>query len=88
MKNNVGDLNNYLFETLERLMDDDLTEEQMQQEIARSQAVTKVAEVIIENGSLALRAMTVMNEYGIADGQNVPSMFTGTGSKNALPKGR
>ena len=32
MKNNVGDLNNYLFETLERLMDDDLTEEQMQQE--------------------------------------------------------
>ncbi len=28
MKNTLTDLNNYLFETLERLMDDDLTEEQ------------------------------------------------------------
>jgi len=30
MKNTLTDLNNYLFETIERLMDDDLTEEQVQ----------------------------------------------------------
>ena len=29
MKNTLADLNDYLFETLERLLDDDLTEEQM-----------------------------------------------------------
>lgn len=44
MKNTLTDLNNYLFEALERLTDDDLTEEEMQKEITRSQAVTSVAE--------------------------------------------
>lgn len=30
MRNTLTDLNNYLFETLERLTDDELTEEQLQ----------------------------------------------------------
>lgn len=47
MKNTLTDLNNYLFETLERLLDDDMTEEQMQREIVRSEAVTRVAETVI-----------------------------------------
>jgi len=66
MKNTLTDLNNYLFETLERLMDDDLTEEQIQKEIMRSQAVTAVAETIIRNGELALKTIKHLNEYGIA----------------------
>jgi len=65
MKNTLTDLNNYLFETLERLMDDDLTEEQIQKEIMRSQAVTAVAETIIRNGELALKTIKHLNEYGI-----------------------
>lgn len=36
MRNTLTDLNNYLFETLERLTDDELTEEQLQKEITRS----------------------------------------------------
>jgi|LSQX01.2.fsa_nt_gb hypothetical protein len=43
MKNTLTDLNNYLFETLERLIDDDMTEESLKKEITRSQAVTAVA---------------------------------------------
>lgn len=65
MKNTLTDLNNYLFETLERLMDDDLTEEQIQKEIMHSQAVTAVAETIIRNGELALKTIKHLNEYGI-----------------------
>ncbi len=65
MKNTLTDLNNYLFETLERLMDDDSTEEQIQKEIMRSQAVTAVAETIIRNGELALKTIKHLNEYGI-----------------------
>ena len=42
MRNTLTDLNNYLFETLERLTDDELTEEQLQKEITRSEAVTSV----------------------------------------------
>lgn len=65
MKNTLTDLNNHLFESLERLMDEDMTEEQMQKEITRSRAVTAVAETIIQNGELALKTMKHMDEYGI-----------------------
>ena len=63
MKNTLSDLNNYLFESLERLLSDDLTSEQMEKEIARSKAVTAVAETVIHNGELALKTMQHLNEY-------------------------
>lgn len=65
MKNTLTDLNNYLFETLERITDDEMTEEQMQKEITRSQAVTSVAATIIQNGELALKTMKHINEFGM-----------------------
>lgn len=49
MKNSLQDLNNYLFESLERINDDDLTDEELEKEIKRSEAVTKVANTIINN---------------------------------------
>ena len=64
MKNTLSDLNNYLFESLERLMDDDLTQEQIEREILRSKAVTSVAQTVIQNGELALKTMQHLNEYG------------------------
>lgn len=70
MKNTLQDLNNYLFETLERLTDD-ATEEQMQREITRAEAVTRVAETVIHNGELALRTMQHLNEYR-SDGKLAP----------------
>ena len=79
MKNNLTDLNNYLFESLERLLDDDMTEEEMQKEIKRSEAVTSVAAVIIHNGELALKAAKYAAEYGVGlDGrkdQALPPML-------------
>ena len=39
MRNTLSDLNNYLFEQMERLSDDSLTEEQLQKEIVRSKAI-------------------------------------------------
>lgn len=71
MRNTLGDLNNYLFETLERLTDDTLEPEQMEKEITRSKAVTAVAETIIHNGELALRTMQHLNEYR-TDGSLAP----------------
>lgn len=63
MKNSLGDLNNYLFEALERINDDSLTKEQLDQEINRSQAITSVAEAIIKNGELALKAIKHADEW-------------------------
>lgn len=73
MKNTLSDLNNYLFEVLERLTDDDLTTEQMEREIARSKAVTSVAETVIHNGELALKTMQHMNEYAYGQGKRKDS---------------
>lgn len=49
MKNTLTDLNNYLFEALERINDDDLDEEGLDKEIKRAEATTKVATTIINN---------------------------------------
>lgn len=64
MKNTLSDLNNILFETLERIVDADPEGEEINIEISRSEAVTKVAEAIIKNGELALKAAKHSDEYG------------------------
>lgn len=74
MKNTLTDLNNYLFEALEKLTDDGITDEEMQREITRANAVTSVAETIIHNGELALKAMKHVEEYGRGD-KKLPPML-------------
>lgn len=74
MKNTLTDLNNYLFESLERLNDDDLNEEQLDKEIKRSEAVQKVAKTIIDNGALALQAKKHLDEYGQGDRVELPML--------------
>lgn len=65
--NNLMALNNHLFEQLERLNDDELTEEQLNKEIQRSKAMTDVASRIIDNASLGLQAEKLKIEYGRRD---------------------
>ena len=72
MRNTLSDLNNYLFESIERLNDDALTEEELEKEIKRSEAVQKVAKTIIDNGSLALQAKKHFDEYGIEQNVEIP----------------
>lgn len=64
MKNKLSDLNNHLFAQLERLSDEDVKGEELEQEIKRAEAVCGVASQIIENGSLALKAEKMKQEYG------------------------
>ena len=66
MKNTLGDLNNVLFEQLERLNDDDMTEEQLDREL----------EKIIANGELAFKTMKHMDDYGYnTKERTVPKML-------------
>lgn len=67
MKTSLNDLNAYLFETLDRLNNEDLIDEQLEKEIKRADATTKIANTIIENGALALKVKAHMDEYGAGD---------------------
>lgn len=74
MKNTLTDLNNYLFEAIERINDDSLDNEQLDKEIKRGEAVQKIARTIIDNGSLALQAKKHMDEYGAGEAVEVPML--------------
>lgn len=65
MQNTLGDLNNHLFAQLERLGDEDLAGDKLQEEITRAKAISDIATQIISNGSLVLKAKTFVHEYGL-----------------------
>lgn len=67
MKNKLSDLNNHLFAQLERLSDEDVKGDELDEEIKRAEAVCSVATQIIDNGSLALRAEKMKRECGGTD---------------------
>lgn len=76
MKNTLNDFNNYLFEAMERLTDDSLSSDQLDQEIKRAESMSKVATQIIQTGELAYKTMVHMDEYGYgANRNNVPAML-------------
>lgn len=63
MKNTLADLNNVLFEQLERLNDDELTDEQLKVQLQKTDQIVKVSEMIISNGELAFRAIQHRDKY-------------------------
>ncbi|MFC3875396.1 hypothetical protein [Neisseria musculi] len=63
MKNSLLDLNNHLFVVLERLNDEDIAGERLEQEISRAKAVNSVAESIVNNARVALEAEKLKAEY-------------------------
>lgn len=76
MKNTLGDLNNHLFAEIERLGDEDLTGEDLEQEISRAKAITSVASQIINNGHLVLQAQKFVDDKWNEEAK-VPKMLTG-----------
>lgn len=61
MRNTLGDLNLHLFAQLERLGDEDLKGEELQEEMERAKSISNVAKTIIENASLVLDAQKAFN---------------------------
>lgn len=64
MKNKLPDLNNHLFAQLERLSDEELTAEQIETEVKRSDAIVSVAEQIAKGADLQLKAMKLIADHG------------------------
>ena len=72
-KNKLLDLNNHLFEALERINDDSLEGEKLQEEMARAKTITQIGNTIINNASLALEAKKYKDEFG--RGATLPLMI-------------
>jgi len=64
MRNKLSDLNNHLFEQLERLNDDDLSGEDFEREIQRSRAMSDISRQIIDNAKVQLDVAALALEYG------------------------
>ena len=77
MKNTLADLNNILFEQLERLNDDELTEEELELQLKKTDSIVKVSEKIIQNGELAFRAIQHKDKFYGTGGKALPPMLEG-----------
>jgi len=60
MKNKLTDLNNHLFEQLERLNNDELTGDELKNEISRAKAMADVGQQIINSANTSLDAMKLL----------------------------
>jgi hypothetical protein len=64
MKNKLSDLNDHLFAQIERLGDEDLTDEQIEKEAKRAEAIVAVADQVVKNADLQLKAATLLAGHG------------------------
>lgn len=76
-RNTLSDLNNHLFEQLERLNDDELDGDKLKEEINRSKAVQDVGKTIIENGRLILDAQKLTHDPYDKNPPKVPRLLSG-----------
>lgn len=73
-RNTLSDLNNHLFAQLERLGDEELTQENLQQEMERAKAINGVAKNIIDNAKTALEGAQFTYEK-LPGNKSMPEQF-------------
>lgn len=71
-KNKLTDLNDHLFMQLERLGDENLSAEQLEQELKRADAIAAISEQIVSNADLHLRAAKYVAERGSSASHMLP----------------
>lgn len=71
----MSDLNDYLFEQLERVNDDTLTPEELTTAIKKAETIAKLSETIVKNGELALKTAKLAWENGCIENYNLPKML-------------
>lgn len=85
MKNRLSDLNDHLFAQLERLSDEGMSTEKMENEIARSDAVVAVADQILRHATLQVQAAKILSDHGLDPTTHLPKVEVN--AMHALPNG-
>ena len=74
MKNKLSDLNNHLFAQLERLSEENLTSDQIEGEVKRTEAIVSLSDQIVGNADLQLKAAKLFAEHGSAVLPHLPQL--------------
>lgn len=77
MKNRLSDLNNHLFAQLERLSDENLTPDQVEQEVERAKAIVGVSSQIVGAAALQFKAAELVAQHGRGVADMIPESMTG-----------
>lgn len=72
MANNLTNLNDILFDQIRKLENDDLSDEALEKEIKKSEQLTKLSVVVLNNAKLALDAQKQFDEYGTGRSVDIP----------------
>lgn len=62
MSGTLGDLNNILFKQLERLSNENLKGEDLEEEMQRAKAVSDIAKNVINGGAIVVQAMKIYDD--------------------------
>lgn len=82
MKNTLTDLNNILFEQIERINDDELKGDKLEEQLKKTKTVNDIAKTIVSNANLELQAIKHMDEYGYNRKKIMPSIIDGREERN------
>jgi hypothetical protein len=63
-KNKLIDLNDHLFAQIERLSDEEISNEELEKEVGRSEAIVKVSDQIIKTASVSVQAAKLKFMHG------------------------
>lgn len=77
-RNKLTDLNNILFEQLERLNDEEKTGDDLAEEMKRADSVAKIAQTIISNANVVLQGAKFADSMMDAT-HKVPELLLGDG---------
>ena len=84
-KNRLTDLNDHLFAQLERLSDENLSADQIEQESKRGAAIVAVADQIIRNAGVQLAAAKLVSDHGLDPSPHLPDVVGKAKEVKALP---
>lgn len=77
MKRSLADLNEYLFDALDKVTNDDLEGDELKKEIDRAGAVASIASTIVNSAKVQLSAIKVADDLGMKQPESMPLLLTG-----------
>ena len=83
MKNNLSDLNNYLFLMLETLEDDNITNKRLEKELKKAQAICSISSQILKVASVQVSAIKTAEQCGLLN-KDMPALLATKDSANEI----